>query len=71
MEQLLTVSHLKKYFDVPAGQLHAVDDVSFTIQRGETLGVVGESGCGNQRLAVCCLGCIRQPPATLFFRGWI
>ncbi len=71
MDQLLTVSHLKKYFDVPAGQLHAVDDVSFTIQRGKTLGVVGESGCGKSTLGRVLLGCIRQPPATLFFREWI
>ena len=48
MEQaLIEVKHLKKYFKVPSGMNHAVDDVSFTINRGETLGVVGESGCGK------------------------
>ena len=44
---LLEVSHLKKYFQVSSGILHAVDDVSFTLEQGKTLGVVGESGCGK------------------------
>ena len=44
---LIEVKHVKKYFNVPAGKNHAVDDVSFTIEKGETLGVVGESGCGK------------------------
>ena len=46
-ENLLEVRRLKKYFSTAAGQLHAVDDVSFEIAKGETLGVVGESGCGS------------------------
>ena len=44
---LLEVRNLKKYFDVPKGTLHAVDDMSFTIEAGKTLGIVGESGCGK------------------------
>src|SRR5699024_2894276 len=47
---LLEVRNLKKYFAVPNGYLHAVDDVSFTIKEGETLGIVGESGCGKSTL---------------------
>ena len=49
-DHLLEVEHLKKYFMVPDGMLHAVDDVSFTLDIGETLGVVGESGCGKSTL---------------------
>ena len=44
---LLEVKHLKKYFNTPKGMLHAVDDVSFSIEKGRTMGVVGESGCGR------------------------
>jgi oligopeptide transport system ATP-binding protein len=55
MTELLQVEHLKKYFSVTrgvvlqrvVGHVHAVDDVSFTIRRGETLALVGESGCGK------------------------
>jgi oligopeptide/dipeptide ABC transporter ATP-binding protein len=46
-EKLLEVVNLKKYFKTKKGMLHAVDDVSFTINKGETLGLVGESGCGK------------------------
>ena len=44
---LLEVKNLKKYFSVPKGMLHAVDDISFSIDSGKTLGIVGESGCGK------------------------
>lgn len=46
----IEVKNLKKYFNVPGGKLHAVDDVSFTIDKGKTIGVVGESGCGKSTL---------------------
>ena len=49
-ETLLEVKHLKKYFNTKAGLLHAVDDVSFSIAKGETLGLVGESGCGKSTI---------------------
>lgn len=46
-EILLEVKDLKKYFETPAGTLHAVDGLSFCLEKGKTLGVVGESGCGK------------------------
>lgn len=46
----IEVKHLKKYFPVKNGTLHAVDDVSFKIEKGKTMGVVGESGCGKSTL---------------------
>ncbi len=48
--ELIRVNHLKKYFSTPYGILHAVDDVTFGINKGETLGVVGESGCGKSTI---------------------
>ena len=50
MSTILEVKDLKKYFKVGGGMLHAVDGVSFTIEEGRTLGVVGESGCGKSTL---------------------
>lgn len=50
MDKLLEVQNLKKYFMVAGGALHAVDNVSFAIERGKTLGIVGESGCGKSTL---------------------
>lgn len=47
---ILEVKNLKKYFNTPSGVLHAVDDVSFTLEKGKILGVVGESGCGKSTM---------------------
>ena len=47
MNAVMTVEDLKKYFPIRGGAVHAVDDVSFSVHKGETLGLVGESGCGK------------------------
>ena len=57
---LLEVRNLKKYFDTPRGPLQAVDNISFSIEKGKTLGVVGESGCGKSTLGRTILG-FRNP----------
>ena len=49
-EKLVEVRNLKKYFKSPRGTVHAVDDVSLSVCRGRTMGVVGESGCGKSTL---------------------
>lgn len=50
MQPVIEVKGLKKYFSTPRGLLHAVDDVTLSIEKGKTLGVVGESGCGKSTL---------------------
>ena len=49
-ENLIEVKGLKKMFHVPAGELHAVDGVDFSIRKGGTIGIVGESGCGKSTM---------------------
>jgi peptide/nickel transport system ATP-binding protein len=66
---LLEVKNLKKYFRVGAGTLHAVDDVSFTVARGRTLGVVGESGCGKTTLGRTILRLIEPTSGEVSFDG--
>ena len=67
---VLEVKHLKKYFDLGHGRtLHAVDDVSFTIHEGETLGLVGESGCGKTTCGRTCLGMYNKTAGEVLYRG--
>lgn len=68
-EILLECKHLKKYFSVPNGMLHAVDDVSFTLDKGKTLGVVGESGCGKSTLGRTILRLLPHTDGEVIFEG--
>jgi oligopeptide transport system ATP-binding protein len=74
---LIEVQHLKMYFPVTSGLLvqravgyiKAVDDVSFFVRRGETLGLVGESGCGKTTTGRCILQLYRPTAGTILFDG--
>ena len=68
-DEVLRVNHLKKYFKTGRGLLHAVDDVSFSIQRGETIGVVGESGCGKSTLGRTVLRLNEPTDGEILFHG--
>ena len=67
---LLEVEHLKKYFKVGGkSQLHAVDDITFTLEAGKTLGVVGESGCGKTTLGRTVLHLVPPTSGKIVFDG--
>ncbi|MDO5033281.1 MAG: ATP-binding cassette domain-containing protein [Eubacteriales bacterium] len=72
-QDLVRVENLKKYFDVKTGwfqksPLKAVDDVSFTIKRGETLGLVGESGCGKTTVGRTLLHLYKPTGGKIYFK---
>ena len=69
-EVLFSVSHLKKYFQVGNhATLKAVDDVSFEIYKGETLGMVGESGCGKTTCGRTCIGLYDKTDGQVLYKG--
>ncbi len=75
-EELLRVEHLKKYFDINDELRHqkhltlkAVDDVSFTLNKGEVLGIVGESGCGKSTLVNTILNLFEPTEGKVYFEG--
>src|SRR4030095_6635357 len=76
VEPLLSVSHLKKYFPIRRGVLSrvaayvkAVDDISFDIKKGETFGLVGESGCGKTTAGRAVLRLLEPDAGTIWFDG--
>ena len=69
MSAQLEVKNLMKYFKIPGGFLHAVDGVSFSLEEGKTLGVVGESGCGKSTLGRAILGLNEATGGQVIFEG--
>ena len=68
-DEILQINHLKKYFKTPKGMLHAVDDVSFSIDRGKTLGIVGESGGGKSTLGRTVIRLLEPTEGQIIFDG--
>ena len=62
---LLEVNDLRTHFFTREGTVRAVDGVSFAVEKGRTLGIVGESGCGKSVTALSIMGLIPKPPAKI------
>ncbi len=69
MGEILRVEDLKKYFATKKGTLHAVDGVTFTVDAGKTLGIVGESGCGKSTLGRVILHLHERTEGRIVFQG--
>lgn len=68
-EKLIEVVDLKKYFKTRQGDLHAVDGINFSINRGETLGIVGESGCGKSTLGRLVMRLHEATSGSVYYNG--
>lgn len=68
-ENLLEVKNLKKYFSTPHGLLHAVDNVTFNIEKGKTIGIVGESGCGKSTLGKTLMRLHNPTSGSVMYKG--
>lgn len=68
-DEYIRVSGLKKYFKVSSGMLHAVDDLNFAIEKGKTIGVVGESGCGKSTMGRLMSMLLEPTAGSVFFDG--
>ncbi len=69
MAALIEVNHLKKYFPSHRGTIHAVDDVTFELEKGKTMGVVGESGCGKSTLGRTIIHLLDSTDGQIIFEG--
>lgn len=69
MGAMIEANNLTKYFKIPAGYLHAVDQVSFRVEEGKTLGVVGESGCGKSTLGRVLIHLLDSTSGQIFYKG--
>ncbi len=69
MGNIIEVEGIKKYFKTPKGMLQAVDGVSFSIEQGQTLGVVGESGCGKSTLGRVLVHLLERTEGKIIFNG--
>jgi oligopeptide/dipeptide ABC transporter ATP-binding protein len=69
MAACIEVRNLKKYFKVSQGWLHAVDDVTLSVEKGKTVGVVGESGCGKSTLGRTIIHLQHSTGGSIFFNG--
>ncbi|HTE82837.1 MAG TPA: ABC transporter ATP-binding protein, partial [Reyranella sp.] len=65
MEPLLEVRGLKTHFRTDRGLFRAVDGIDFTVGRGQTVGLVGESGCGKSVTSLSVMGLVASPPGTV------
>lgn len=68
-EKLIEVVDLKKYFKTRQGDLHSVDGINFSINRGETLGIVGESGCGKSTLGRLVMRLHEATSGSVYYNG--